>query len=146
MGRFLDLVKFFLPKSHAAEHVAVWQHKVAYTMAAIVLVLLLLPSGIELRYVDKVEAAEAHAAIEGRLDGVETQLKMLTDQNKAAAIRDIRLQIYELRERACKASGELRAVLNEQVQSLRSDFQAATGNEFPVVSCADLIGAAEGEQ
>lgn len=145
--KFLDLAGFFLPKDNgdSTANVIVWRHKVAYSLAAVFMALMLLPVGVEFRYVDKAEAEEAHAAIENRLAGVESQLKTLTDQNNAEAIRDIRLQIYQLRERACRTQGELRNLLNEQVQGLRADYQAATNGEFPVISCAELIGVADEE-
>lgn len=139
--RFTDLASFFTAKDNADPiKLASWRERVALSLAAIVLLFMLAPVGIEFRYVDKAEAEEAHAVIENRLQGVEDQLMTLSDQAKAAAIRDTRIQIWELRERACMSTGELRTVLNGQVNDLRTSYRALTGEEFPVIPCIELVG------
>ena len=143
--KFLDLGKWFLPHDHDdIKHVVVWRNKAAYTLAILLTAFMALPVVTEFRYVDEAAAEEAHRQIENRLAGVETQLSKLSEQAEQEAIRDIRLQIYSLRERACNApaGSELRSMLNSQVQDLRADYQQSTDDEFPAISCAELTGIA----
>lgn len=93
------------------------------------------------------QEAQIHDELKREISGVKSSVdglaKQMADSDAERAekerqdsIRLIRRQIYETERDACAAAGQLRSLLMEQAQALRSDFMKLTGEEYPRLDCS----------
>lgn len=101
-------------------------------------------------------AQDAHQQLSKGLENLSQSVEKLASQLKSAEearlatekarlaaeherqVRELRQQIYTTQRDACKAKDELRAVLQRQVNDLRSTFMALTGSEYPETPCSSF--------
>lgn len=144
LSMVLRLFQWMTPPENAKpEEVRRWREKTAAGLSLLTLALVGVIWGAEARYMQVAEAEEVHQEIRRELRDVQRSLDSLVLSERERTIRDVRRDILSLQERACWTEGTLRSTLNSQVGELRSQYMALTGEEFPIIRCQDLTGAAE---
>jgi hypothetical protein len=146
----MDILKIFdwmTPADETPTSLQKWRYKVAASLSLLFLLLMGAPVWMELRFVDEAKSQEAHEAVQrdlseikGSVDALVKTDKERTERERLRDIRDIRESILSLQTRACRSEGELRTVLSEQVGSLRSQYRELAGEEFPLLTCPELLG------
>ena len=93
------------------------------------------------------EIKKEFSSIRSEIKAIDTTVKELAETlteaeeerkrtELARTIRELRQQIYSTQRDACLATDQVRSLLLQQVDELRSEFMAMTGTEYPRLDCA----------
>lgn len=144
----MDLFDYLTPDPHASPiELNNWRNKIAFCITLLMLAMVGMAWAAERRYANAEEETKIHQTLNQSIASIADSVQRLTDgqaqlvkSDKARTIRDVREQILSIQDRACKSKDELREVLNGQVAKLRSQYMELVGEEFPILTCSDLLG------
>lgn len=154
MGSPLDLLDKFVPSEQDLKTLRKWRLLVGIVCLSVILGSSTSPYWAPKILETKAAAQEVHQQIKEELNSVGESVKHLSSvleeaekaraqreaerdaREREATVRLIRQQIYETQRDACAASGEVRRLLLQQVDGLKSEFMALTGTEYPHLDCS----------
>lgn len=155
-----DLMDRFFPLEGDPAMLRRWRMTVGMTSLSFIILLSSSPIWVPYLLETKASAQEIHEQIKKEVTAVKQELQSVDNsvkemsrimqetaeaqaererereaREREASIRLLRQQIYETLRDACQASGQVRSLLLQQVDGLKSEFMALTGTEYPQLSC-----------